>query len=1170
MREAPATVEEQVRASNPMTSAWVGANAGSGKTHVLVQRMLRLLLAGVEPATILCLTFTRAAAVEMSKRLFERLGSWVSLEELALTMDLEELLGSSPSDEQLKTSRLLFARVLDTPEELRIQTIHAFCEKLLKRFPIEARVPAQFRVLDEHESRELRLSARDRLLRELASAAGKTDGLAQAVATICADITDDEFSRLLAAIDENRQQIRVLLPDSASVDRQAKKIFSALKIGKGEKAVAIEARIANPGAARAKLLEAAQVLQAQSKSFRETGRKIQGFLSSDADPVNRPRLKEYLSAFFTGKGDRRQKLARKDTHSSIVEALHDEQERLESLQTRYALCRTAERSRAVLRLSHRMVDGFEEEKLRLGALDFDDLIEYAAALLRRSEQAAWVLYKLDQGITHILIDEAQDTSPRQWDVVSALVEEFFSGKGRDEDLYDVVPYKGIPRSLFAVGDEKQSIFRFQGADLEVYDRQRRDFGTRITSAALSWEEVPLQLSFRSTPEVLQAVDLVFTGKEGKESVSASGAEISHLAHRKEEKGLVELWEPECMSGDKPSMPNYWELPDPDQASNGEEPHERLARRIAGCIRGWMDNGELLASRRRTIRPGDIMILVQRRAGFVEEMIHALKRQNIPVAGADRLRLSEHLAIMDLLSLGRACLLRSDDLSLAESLKSPLFGLDDCDLFNIAHDRGEYASLWDALRKHGKRDRRLGEIVERLSKLRFLAVELSPFVFYHQLLVNGGREKLLERLGSDAADPIDAFLGLLRAYEREHVQSLQGFLRWLERSGAEIKRDQDSTRDEVQVVTVHGAKGLESEILFLPDTCRRIGHWSHDPVLYFGDKGNPDEPPMVWAPSMHLESNFSAKLRHEFREEERRENWRLLYVAMTRARDRLYICGHTRRPEPPGDCWYTHCLGALQQHMREHSLADGQRVWRLGEAPASPSLKGRKMETEEVEPARRPDFPWLEPERNIPSLAPSRALVSRERSSGWGEDFKQRLERQRGVILHEALRRLSILPPESRLSAVGKIITVLAPETEPPEREGMIASLRRVLKSRECQCVFAWPGRNEVPLSGFLDLGNGGGVVRIPARVDRICFPSEGEVMAVEYKSDRLPPGSVAKLREGYLKQVGIYYRLLQKLWPKRKIRCSILWLETAKFMEIPFAMLEKEGGRKPTRKEEAG
>ena len=1130
--------KNQTRASNPETSAWVGANAGSGKTHVLVQRMLRLLLAGVAPSSILCLTFTRAAAVEMSARLLDRLSKWTVSEETELTGELQELLGAPPDAEQLRSSRKLFARVLDTPGELRIQTIHAFCERLLQRFPIEAKVPAQFRVLEEREAHEMRLSARDALLRSLEDGRA-VDGLEQAVQTICADITETEFTRLLEAIDKERRRLRDLLPTHKKVGEVERKIFAALGLKDGEKSASVEERIFDMDASTRKdLLEAADMFRNEKGvTAVDNGKKLMQFLSSDSAGSN---LKNYMSVFFKVDGNPRASrmvpAALAKSRPDIVETMHDEQRRLMELREHYVACRMAERSCAVLHLSYQIISNFEDSKHRLGALDFDDLIEKTAQLLQKSKQAAWVLYKLDEGLSHILIDEAQDTSPRQWEVISALAGEFFAGKGSEKHQESA-----IPRSLFAVGDEKQSIFRFQGADLQIYDKKRTGFRDDAKSAQLRWEEVPLRTSFRSTPQVLQAVDFLFSEGMGQDSVSASGDKVLHEANRSNEQGLVELWNLECKE-DEPPPYDYWSVVNVMEDSTVEEPLVRLTKRIARKIRSLLDGG--------TILPRDVLILVQRRGAFVEEVTRALKQENVPVAGADRLHLIEHMAVMDLLALARTCLLREDDLSLAEVLKGPFFGLDDDDLFDIARRRR--GSLWQALRKKG--DER---IVERLSEWRDRALHWSPFEFYHDVLVKGGREQLLRRLGPDAADPIDSFLDLLSDYERESAPSLQGFLRWFERSKVEIKRDHDSARDEVRVMTVHGAKGLEADVVFLPDSCRSIGHWSHDPALFFADDGEDNTPPLMWAPLQRDDVPASREKRMRFRAEEVRENWRLLYVAMTRARDRLYICGHTSRPKPPEDCWYERCRNALESHM-EVVQEDGETVWRLGEDLASSKQEKPGGETESRSEIR--DYALLAPEKGIESVAPSIAFASKRKRGEWREDDKRRWARRRGELLHEGLRRLSALPPGDREGANAGVVDAVAQrlkvKVHSKQRAEILKTLERVMASEECRFVFDADGRNEVALGGYIHLPDDADERRVPGRIDRLCFMEGDEVLAVEYKSDRRPPGKVEDLRIEYLGQVGIYYKLLRELWPSRKIRCGVLWIATASFMEVPESMLQ--------------
>ncbi len=794
----------QRRAAAPGISAWVSASAGTGKTKVLTDRLLGLMLEGSDPARVLCLTFTRAAAAEMANRLNERLVEWMTLPDDAFFKELHELTGRDPNGAMMAQARQLLARVLDTPGGVKIATIHAFCQSLLRRFPLEADVSPEFAVLDERGAAEALLEAAESVI---VAARDARDGgeLAEALAVVAGHVAEERFGMLMAALVGERGKLRHAVEGGHAALRD--RLCAALSLPAGTTVQDLVTGFCAEGACdEAGLRAAAVTLAAGSVTDRNRGATLAAWC---AEPQQRPRMLEaYAEAYLTDEGTIRKVLVTRGAASAaacdVCGILTAEAERVVKFREAHGSAVLVEATCALIRLGDALIQAYEERKRAQGALDYEDLVVKALDLLRHPGVAPWVLFKLDGGLDHILIDEAQDTNPEQWEIVAALAEEFFAGDSARDGT----------RTIFAVGDAKQSIYSFQRADPHAFLRMRRHFEERITAAEQEWRVVPLEISFRSTEPILQAIDAIFRHEAAYDGVALDGGRIRHVASRAGQAGLVELWPPVEPQPDEDGDPAAL----PVTPRRVTEPRTRLAEAIAATIKSWLDRGETLEARGRPIRPGDVMVLVRRRNEFVSELLSALKQRRVPVAGADRLILTEQLAVQDLTALGRFLLFPDDDLTLAAVLKGPLFAVDEETLFDLAHGRGN-THLWDRLRSRATTDAALRQVAERLSALLARADFAPPYELYAEILsAEGGRRALLERLGPEAEDTVEEFLALSLAYEREHVPSLQGFLRWLAAGDTEVKRDFGARpRDEVRILTVHGAKGLEAPIVFLPDT-----------------------------------------------------------------------------------------------------------------------------------------------------------------------------------------------------------------------------------------------------------------------------------------------------------------------------------------------------------------
>jgi ATP-dependent helicase/nuclease subunit A len=1121
--------EAQRRAANPAISAWVMANAGSGKTRVLTDRVIRLLLAGAAPNTILCLTFTKAAAAEMANRLHQRLGKWSVLPEHDLRSELSALLGRKPAPDEIALARQLFARTLDAVGRLRIQTIHAFCESVLKRFPLEAGVPPHFAIADDSTSAQLLEEARDRLL----SGARAAPLLAESLMFVVGEVEERGFQTVLNELVAERRKLRPLLgAHGEDIETVIASIRTLLGVAPADSVDAIRATFAAAIPVQ-DLTRAAAALDAGATTDRTRAQRIRAFLRLEhrADRID----PDWLDIFMTAEGEPRKVLISQKaqkTDPGALAILDAEQQRVITLCERLKSVTVATGTAALLRLGNAVLEYYAEAKRVRALLDYDDLILKTGELLQREGSASWVLYKLDGGIDHVLVDEAQDTSPEQWDVVKSLCGEFFAGRGAHDR----------PRTVFAVGDAKQSIFSFQGADPIAVTRMQAHFETRARAASQVFDRVPLEVSFRSCAAVLETVDAVFNADTARDGVASEEQPvIRHRAFRAEAGGLVELWEPTIPQEEDPGDP--WDAP--LDYAGASSPPVQLAHRIAGAIRRMLDSGEILESRGRPIQPGDILILVRRRDAFFAEMVRALKAANVPVAGADRMVLAEQIAVMDLLALARFVLLPEDDLNLATVLKGPLFSLDDDDLFALCH--GRVGRLWRALRERATERPHWQAAVDELRALLARADQSPPFEFFADILGRRrGRERLVTRLGHEASDPIDEFVALTLTYERQNAPTLQGFLAWFEAGAAEIKRDMEQGRNEARVMTVHGAKGLEASIVFLPDTCSMPDGRTDPRLLWTADA----TPLPLWPIRAANDDAQCSAARQAARLMRTREYRRLLYVAATRARDRLYICGWQRKERPAGS-WYDLLAPAIEGHKDAVDVAlpwPGRRLVRphLGPSEPDPSPLAVAAAASDV-PKWCADAAPPEPTPPRP-LMPSRPAAEPGVRSPLGADDGVRFAR--GRLVHRLLQTLPELPPEARAAAAVRFLERPIHGLDEEQQALLAREVLAVLDQADFAPLFAEGSVAEVPVVGRL------GDQVIAGQIDRLVV-TDTEVLVLDYKTQRPVPASAEDAPTAYVRQMAAYRRALAAIYSDRTIRCCLLWTDGPSLMELPGGLLDR-------------
>ena len=1148
----------QASAADPKASAWVEASAGSGKTKLLTDRLLRLLLAGVPPGRILCLTFTKAAAAEMATRLALRLGEWAVADDATLVQILRKLTGATPGREGLAAARRLFVEVLEQPGGMRISTLHGFAQSLLRGFPLEAGLTPQFAVMQERDGKALLARERDALL-----VGGAVPDALAVLAKYQAPTRFAEVINTMAGAsgkfldaEEKRQGMAGL---RAALMRKL-----GIPPGEDDEATIISAVIDAPEAEA--LRAAAPLLLAGGKQDIDHGEKLAAWFALPEDQ-RIARHADWRAIFMTKDNDVRSRLATQKLgarQADISDLMRREGERQSELDGKRAAARVLAASMALFAIGAPVLRRYQAAKENAGLLDYDDLIAGARKLLD-NPGSAWVMYKLDDGLDHILLDEAQDSNPEQWGIVRALSAEFFAGLGAREEQ----------RSIFAVGDQKQSIYAFQGADAEGFVREKSHYDRVVKAAGGKFRAVPLDVSFRSTQPVLALVDAVFAEAPARDGVAAD-RKLEHRVDRAGHAGTVELWP--ILQVDKAPPPPDWAPPEQAVAAAGAAP--ALAAALAQRIKRMIEQETLPARvekgredtqpHGRPIRPGDILVLLRarKRGGFAAALVRELKKLSIPVGGIDRMVLADELAVQDMLALAAWLLLPDDDLNLAALLKSPLIGLDEDALFELAHGRGT-SSLHAALMAHRGSASALGRIADWLAAQAAQLDFITPYGLFADVLGGPGpldprvgRARMLARLGPDAGDPLDELLNAALEHEKLNAPSLQGFVHWLRQGGAEIKREAEAAGDVVRIMTVHGAKGLQAPIVILPDT---TGKAQDRTTLRWFEDGGEDLP--VWAPQVKgFEAPALTAQRQADQAREAEEEHRLLYVALTRAEDRLIICSWNGAQKLPEGCWYdlvAQGFARLAGHEASGfdpagfgAAADG-----FGAEPKLLSLNAPQTAPPRLEDpkradaaeARPPAWAWQKLAEEAPagSLAPSALPGEQETPAAAPRPAQDPLglRFRRGRLVHALLQSLPEHPASLWEELTRRFLTRRAPGLSVAEQEATLQEVLDLLRQGWMREALGAGSLAEAPLAGEV---NGR---LIAGQVDRLKIEA-GRVLVLDYKTNRPPPENVDQVASLYLRQMAAYRTLLRAAFPGRVVECALVWTYGARFMALPDAVLD--------------
>ena len=1109
----------QYRASDPTTSVWVAASAGTGKTKVLTDRVLRLLLAGVHPGKIICLTFTKAAAAEMANRIQRELGKWVLLEDHALTAYLQELTGRHPSDNERITARRLFAQILDVPDGLKIHNVHSFCQNIIRKFPLEAGITPHFKVAETQVTQELVSDVLNQMMKQKEQLSPE---LNRSMTSIISHVYEGKFHALLKDFVGQR---RKLLPLQETTDLEAA-IADVYALLEAEITDTRESLIMNAHVPQESLRQIAIIMvETGSKTDQESGHTLLAWLGYP--PLERVKqFESYVRVFVTLEGAARKQVLTQSLqkkHALLHEVLLREQQRVIALSDKIRSLMIAKMTSDLLRVGSYVLKAYTTLKAQRALLDYDDLILIALRLLKQSDVANWVLYKLDGGIDHLLVDEAQDTSAEQWEIIEALSEEFFSGETAHQQ----------DRTLFVVGDDKQSIYSFQGADPRVFNQMQRYFAAKVMQAKKTWHPIALDRSFRSTEAVLTVVDALFADTTLHRCVTSGDLPVVHAVHRTGHGGRVEVW-PITEPNEAVDVPGHvpWEMP--IERKYIPNTKDILAEQIASTIADWLTTARVLPSKGRPVQPGDIMILVQRRDTLVESIIRYLKLYNVPVSGLDRMRLTEHIAVMDMMALGNFLLLPQDDLTLAVVLKTPLIGMDEEALFSLSHGRTK--NLWDTLYFRQDEQEIFKQAYLYLAALLSKVDRIPPFELFAWVLdADGGRKKMVSRLGVQANDPLDEFLALALDYEMLHIASMQGFMRSLESGDIEIKRDMDQGQNQVRIMTVHGSKGLQAPIIFLPDATHvpqnRVG------FLWEGHQ-------LIWSPASHYDNHVCEQLKQRDKAVAYDEYIRLLYVALTRAEDELYIAGYKQANNVADKSWYRLVEAAIRPIAQQRDgrlcfecpqLHTPLHVQRLSDVPDQEKTEVSCAFINTIPQPEMPDF----------------TLITPSDDGGGESETPQERERAmlRGTVIHRLLQHLPAIDPDKRSAASAYYLKKFHTHLTVPVCDQMGEQVLALLQDPHFNAVFSVEAKAEVPVVGRI------GKYEVSGVIDRLVVLSD-RVLIVDYKTNRIVPKTMADVPASYLKQMAMYLRVLEQIYPDKIMECAILWISEPSLQKIELSVLK--------------
>jgi ATP-dependent helicase/nuclease subunit A len=1129
----------QHQAADPSHSVWVLASAGTGKTKILTDRVLRLLLSGVDFSKILCLTFTNAGASEMLLRINNKLIRWSNCTENELAEELNLLLGRVER-KLLIRAKDLYRIFLNLPHKIHIYTIHSFCQKILKRFPLEAGLAPSFQIIDDIILRKIIHKARDLLYSQEANRSLIEFFASNFHELIIDEIFEDilnqklRFKRYFSTNPEadNSEKIQEL-------GLEKNKILITLTYDLNKFcALAQDSKILQEDAKLETLYNKIKLYSSLRANDSERGNpdlgtgKMDCRVDSKESPRNEERkfldLMQHIFPFFLTKtGDKRVSVISKklaNNYPQILSILTQIQDSVYEIDQIIKTQKVYNYTNLLLNLAKSFLEIYESYKSEYSLLDYDDLIYHTNNLLKSSDAKDWVLYKLDGGIDHILVDESQDTSLEQWQIIQNLIEEFYSGQGVDKNN----------RSIFVVGDEKQSIFSFQGADLEMFYMMNQYFEDKLRAARKEFKIIKLEYSYRSAPAILESVYNIFSYIKQRAPDSFIANNPAIIPFRDGNPGFVELW-PLVTSNKIENF--FWQG---EIKPEEHEPYKKLAVKIALYIRKQITDGVILSSTGMVAKAGDFLILVRTRDEFTNEVINQLETHDVPVAGIDRMIINENLSVMDLLSIAKFVLTPFDDLNLASLLKSPVVGFSDRQIADLLLAKPKEISLWDVIKEwadsHPELDsgstQSTNEILSQAQDDVTQAHDtLNRFInlyqitnagdFFHYILdYLGYREILVNSNAADNTESINEFLYLASKYANDISSSLQDFVYWFEEHEIEIKRS-ITPSNKVRIMTVHSSKGLEAPIVILCDTTSMpVGKHK-----FFWDQGG-----LMASMSSSIAPKMLNEVKEKYKQKEFEEYLRLFYVALTRPCDHLIICGYYNQGDIPDSSWYSLAKSSMQNFARTNE--DGTLVHGTANEISGTNLQnchpelnsGSTLPTNEIGKSSQDDVSLTSHVRTTYTKINS-PLIPQDNLK-YGQIFHKLLE---DSIKIKQVHKMHTHP----------LLTTLSIDLQ----ERIRHSIDNLLINKEFIELLNSEVKTEVNIGAEVN-----GKYKI-GRIDLLSL-TDNNVTIIDYKSDINPPKGASPIPQTYIKQLQSYKEVISSLYPSLPISCKILWLQSGEFSEI--------------------
>ena len=1076
----------QLKASNPENSVWVSASAGTGKTKILTDRVLRLLISGVPPQKILCITFTNAAAGEMQHRIYNKLEAWTKVDDNQLMADLRLLTGLAPNKEELIYIRTIYHKLLDYQNTINIYTIHSFCQKILKTFPIEAGLSPGFQILDNLTSCGILNVLKQQIY---------IDPLHEKIANFLSmNFHEMTINDIINEIIDNKLKFKNLFENHSIVSENVSQF--------GMAAVSFEM------SARLRMTN----VNSEDTQIRDTLRQL---IEAYGNPIALP--DNLFTFFLTNDGDKRKQLITRKIYLNNLEfaaKLDDIQELVYQFDQDIKTQKLLEYSNILLELAKTLITIYDEYKNQKNLLDYDDLIFYTKELLTKKATKDWVLYKLDGGIDHLLVDEAQDTSPEQWQIIESLIGEFYAGDSVKKH-----------RTIFVVGDEKQSIFSFQGADTNAFNIVKNHLKQRLIEANKNFEIINLELSYRSAPAILDVVYNVFQQIKNCTPTLFLSDNPFILPTRKTSKGRVELWD--LISTPKNFEKLFWPLPEDYQQF--VSPAQALAIKIAQFIKGQINSRVINLDTGLPLTAGDFMILVRKRDQLTNEVIKQLKNHGLAVAGVDRMTLSQNLSVIDLISAAKFVLAPNDDLNLAHLIKSPIIGGNEEDLYQLALMRQDL-SIWQVLQNNVEINNipHYQMIYKKLKTLRDLYQYSHAGNFFHIIIDNLSLRKIFLQLNSiDDSEAINELLYLSYNYADKIDISLQAFIYWFEASEIEVQRNVEAL-DKIRVMTIHGAKGLQAPVVILCDTTTIPANQSKFVWT--------DDDRVLYSMSMDQAPQILKELKQHIQNKDLQEYLRLLYVAMTRSADHLIICGCSMSEKLPEYCWYSLIANAMRGMCSADK--DGAFVYGDQQQQATQALEYKhstvvpKANIGEME-----NFDWT---LSFPKcLYKNNATVTVIQNRPAISLLISNNHFQYGRIFHK------ILEDSVKGRNIYNICTHPLIATLPELlRYKILISIGNILSNNEFINIISWDEvKTEVNIGVLQDNQTKIG------RIDLLSI-SSNKLIIVDYKSDAHPPAVQHFISTDYINQLNFYRSIMQEIYPHHNVICKILWLENGSFMTV--------------------